>query len=258
MESEEKGGNMVNDHIIKSVCMATYNGALYIKRQIDSIMSQIDVDTEIVIIDDCSKDNTVKLIKEYNDSRIKVYINESNCGVNKSFEKAIALAKGDYIFCADQDDIWVEGRFEAFCKQLEKYYLVSGNTVAIDGEDKKIDFYLGKLYTKDSGSYKKNIIRIFMGKAYYYGCAMAFRNELRRYILPFPNDVESHDLYIAMAANLLHSNYHMEDIVLQRRIHGNNASVVKRRLFEKINSRKIFINDYRILRERIGHHIEEK
>lgn len=241
----------MNTSVTKSVCMATYNGERYIKRQMDSILSQIDDNTEIVIVDDCSKDKTVEIVNDYNDSRVKIYMNENNLGVNKSFEKAIKLAHGDYIFMADQDDIWEKLRFDAFCEMLESYQLVSGNTIAVDAEDTEIDFYLGELYTKDSALYKKNIMRIFAGKAYYYGCAMAFRREMVDYIIPFPDNLESHDLYIATAANLLHSNYHMEKVVLRRRIHGKNASVVERSFLEKMYSRYILLNNYFILKKRM-------
>ena len=90
-----------------------------------------------------------------------------------------------------------------------------------------------------------------LGRAYYYGCAMAFNKKLNKIILPFPEYIESHDLWIAMAANMIHENAHIEDVVLQRRIHGNNASVVDRTLKAKLNSRLIFIKSYIELKRRI-------
>ena len=234
-----------------SVCMACYNGEKYIEEQIASILPQLNAEDELIIIDDHSSDKTAELVKNIRDSRIRYVFNRKNLGVNASFEKAIGMAKNDYIFMADQDDLWTENRLEHMLARLKKYMLVSGNSSAIDGDGKEKEFDLGTLLQAESKAYNKNIIRILTGKAYYYGCAMAFRKELTKVILPFPAYIESHDLWIAMAANMLKSNCHLEKIVLKRRIHGKNASVIERKLWKKIYSRFIFLKSYVILRRRI-------
>ena len=231
-----------------SVCMACYNGEKYIEEQILSILPQLNEFDELIIIDDHSSDKTGQIVQELKDKRIKYVLNEKNLGVNRSFEKAIRKAKNDYIFMADQDDLWTEGRVENMLKKLkEGKLLVSGNSKAIDSDGQKSDYDLGTLYETDSDKYGKNILRIFTGKAYYYGCAMAFDRKLRKVILPFPKYIESHDLWIAMAANMLKSNCHLEDIVLKRRIHGKNASVLQRKLSEKLYARWIFAKSYATL-----------
>ena len=206
-----------------SICMACYNGEKYIAKQIDSILKQIAENDELIIVDDCSTDNTVRVINDFEDKRIQLVCNNTNIGVNKAFEKAIKKAKGTIIFMADQDDIWTENRYVIMTEKLKEKNVmcVSGNSIAIDGEGNYIDFYLGK--------------------AYYYGCAMAFHRNLDDIILPFPQKIESHDLWIAMAANLLKSNYHIDDVVLERRVHGSNASIVSRPLSKKIYSRIVFV-----------------
>lgn len=228
-----------------SVCMACYNGEQYIEEQIASILPQLNAGDELIVIDDHSSDGTAKIIQGMQDGRIRYVFNEKNLGVNRSFEKAIKMAKNNYIFMADQDDLWTEGRVEAMLQKLQNgCLLVSGNSVSIDANGEKSDYELGLLLQKDSKAYGKNILRIFTGKAYYYGCAMAFRRELRKVILPFPAYIESHDLWIAMAANMGKSNAHLEQIVLKRRIHGKNASVLQRSLKEKLFSRWIFVKSY--------------
>lgn len=235
-----------------SVCMACYNGALYIEEQIATILPQIGKEDELIIIDDCSTDETGKIVSGMQDDRIRYMRNSSNLGVNRSFEKAIGMAKNEYIFMADQDDLWTEGRVTRMLEELQKgKLLVSGNSVAIDASGEKTDYDLGALYEADSEKYGKNILRIFTGRAYYYGCAMAFHRKLKKLILPFPAYVESHDLWIAMAANLLKSNAHVEEAVLKRRIHGKNASVLKRKLTEKLYSRWIFVKTYVVLLRRL-------
>lgn len=228
-----------------SICMACYNGEAYIKEQIDSILPQLVEGDELIIIDDGSKDETAVVVQSIKDTRIKYLKNASNMGVNKSFEKAIKYTKHEYIFMADQDDIWPEGRLEAMLSAMKQgNLLVSGNSLAIDAKGETSDYDLGVLYEADSKAYLKNIIRIFTGKAYYYGCAMAFQKKLCEVVMPFPDYMESHDLWIAMAANMLKSNAHLEEIILKRRIHGKNASVLQRKLSEKLYSRWIFVKSY--------------
>ncbi len=235
-----------------SVCMACYNGEFYIREQIDSILPQMSEEDELIIIDDGSADQTGEIIQEIKDARIRYVRNTSNMGVNQSFEKAIRMAKNDYIFMADQDDLWTDGRLKRMLEEMRRgSLLVSGNSIAIDGAGKETAYDLGTLYAADSCEYKKNIVRIFTGKAYYYGCAMAFHKDLKKIILPFPDFIESHDLWIAMAANLAKSNAHLEETVLKRRIHGKNASVLQRKLTEKLYSRWIFVKSYVVLFRRL-------
>jgi len=87
-----------------SVCIATYNGEKYIKEQLDSIINQLDKNDEIIISDDGSSDNTIKIIESYKDGRIVLYKNSFK-NVVLNFEFAIDKSKGDYIFLSDQDDI---------------------------------------------------------------------------------------------------------------------------------------------------------
>lgn len=233
-----------------SVCMATYNGEKYVEEQLRSILCQLDQKSEVIIVDDCSKDKTVEIIQSFQDKRVVVLENEKNEGVNRSFEKAIQNATGKYIFMADQDDIWTENRFCIMRQLLDDFLLVSGNTISIDREGNRSSFQLGELKKEDSSKFKKNILKIFLGKAPYYGCAMAFNSEMKKILLPFPEKIESHDLYIAMAANIAKSNFHTEEVVLYRRIHGNNASIVNRKVISKLISRWILLKHYINLKRR--------
>ena len=101
-----------------------------------------------------------------------------------------------------------------------------------------------------------NISRIFGGKASYYGCAMAFKRELKEVILMFPKYMETHDTWIAMAANLLKSSVHLEYTVLEHRLHGNNVTKSHRKLGKRLHSRILFARalgelSIRIIRYRI-------
>ena len=88
-----------------SVAMATYNGEKYIKKQIESILINLNKDDELIISDDGSKDKTLDIIKSIKDKRIKI-ISGPKQGVIKNFENALNNCTGEYIFLSDQDDIW--------------------------------------------------------------------------------------------------------------------------------------------------------
>src|SRR5688572_3666270 len=90
-----------------SVCMATKNGGEYLEEQINSILVQLNPEDELIISDDCSTDNTIAIVQSYKDHRIKLFQNKIPKGISKNFETSLQLSKGDYIFLADQDDVWL-------------------------------------------------------------------------------------------------------------------------------------------------------
>lgn len=225
-----------------SVCMATYNGECYLAEQVSSILAQMGSDDELIIVDDASTDGTVAYLLSFGDPRICVHRNAENLGHVQSFAKVIGLARGAYIVMADQDDIWTEGRLVALRKALDAgSSLVSSNSEFVDGEGRSIQPLHNDLMAEDSARHAVNIARIFTGHAHYDGCSMGMTQGFRDAVLPIPGYVESHDLWIAMFANAARSNAHLAERTLRRRVHGANASVIRRSLARKIWSRFIFI-----------------
>jgi glycosyltransferase involved in cell wall biosynthesis len=232
--------------------MATYNGASFLSEQLSSILQQLREDDELIIVDDCSSDTTVALIKSANDRRMHLHQNEVNLGVNASFGRAISLSRNPIVLMADQDDIWLEGRVDILCNALtqSKALVVSSNTRYVNSQGHPISFSAPRLSASDSKRHLKNLLRIFSGNAGYFGCAMGFRREVTPLILPIPPFVESHDLWIALASNLIRSNVHCESETLARRVHGRNASIVQRGLLPKLKARLIFAKSLAVLQAR--------
>lgn len=241
---------MRNENI--SVCMATYNGEKYLKKQIDSILIQLQESDELVIVDDNSTDSTREIINSYSDHRIKIFFNEHNIGVNKNFEKAIINSHNKYIFLADQDDIWIAERTDIMVKELTKpkALVVTGNMLFINGDGVPMPSSLKRLDSSDFDKKNKNIWRIFLGKAAYFGSAMAFSRDICNVVLPFPDFIESHDLWIVMAGIQCGGNIHCDSNVLYRRIHSNNVSLRSRKFFKVILSRIIFCRQLLELKKR--------
>lgn len=225
-----------------SVCMATYNGEKFLNEQLSSILAQLEANDEFIIIDDCSTDSTYEILSNINDDRLKIFCNNTNEGHIKAFERSIALSSGDYIFLSDQDDIWIDGRLQLMLRELSSKSFVASNYSLIDTLGSPLqNSSTVPLMDISSDKWLKNIYSIIIGRANYYGCAFAFDKSLKSIVLPFPPYIEAHDLWIATAANLIHSVKHIETPTLLRRIHGNNFSVVVRPFFKKIKSRVYLI-----------------
>lgn len=104
-----------------AVVMSTYNGEKYVREQLDSILNQTYKNIEIIVRDDGSKDNTVNIIKEYQEkySNIKLVIGK-NLGFIKSFFELLKITESDYYAYADQDDIWIENKIELAVNLLDE------------------------------------------------------------------------------------------------------------------------------------------
>lgn len=218
-----------------SVCIATYNGANYLAEQIESIVQQLDLNDEIVIVDDASTDNTLAIIKSFVDDRIRIYVNDCNCGHVLTFGRALSLASKDIILLSDQDDIWISGRVDHLLEELieSRCNLVSSNFDMVDGAGLPL-VNQKRLKKADSRRALSNIIGIFSGNKPYYGCTMALRKRLLDVALPIPSFVESHDLWLALIVNITMTNCHSDTSTLVRRVHGKNLTPVKRRALLKI------------------------
>ena len=227
-----------------SVCMASYNGEQYIIRQLNSILEQLTEGDEVIIVDDYSSDGTIEVLKRVDDPRIKIYINDRNRGDVFSFNRSISLAKNEFIFLSDQDDIWIPGRVSLMQKALVDscVNLVTTNFSWIDSNDNPIDEQFDGVDSSHSNKYFRNIVDIFIGKTNYFGCAMAFRNDFLSVVLPIPSYVESHDLWIALAGNITRSNIHIDENTFLKRKHESNATstVSYRPVCKKLWSRVVF------------------
>ena len=201
-----------------SVCMATYKGAIYIEKQLDSILSQLSSDDEIVVSDDGSKDETIRIIENLGDGRLKVYKNTGNHGVVPNFENALRHAKGDIIFFSDQDDIWAENKVEVMVKALEDADLVVHDALIMDKDDNVSDVNYYSLRPPHVGFWKNLYKNCFVGSC------MAFRASLLPKVLPFPKHILWHDMWIGLMASKIGCVKFIDDKLLYYRRHGDNAS----------------------------------
>ena len=201
-----------------SVCMATYNGAKYIKEQLDSILCQLGENDEIIISDDSSKDDTIAIIKAYNDKRIHLFENQSFHSPVFNFENALKHASGNYICLCDQDDIWLPNKLDVIKEYLDTFVLVVSDCKIVDADLNVLHKSFFHLHNS-----KKGFLRNWIRNSY-LGCCMAFRKEVLNIALPFPKKIAMHDIWIGLLVNL-HGKVEFINtpLVLYRR-HGENAS----------------------------------
>lgn len=192
-----------------SVCMATYNGEKVIVRQLTSILNQLDVDDQLIIVDDCSTDSTLSYVQQLRDKRVNIIRNQHNLGPIKSFEKAIDLSKGEIIFLADQDDFWYPNKVSVMEHRFDNHniMMVVHDSRVVDGDGNELSaswnaYNHNKLTTSVIQTIVKNP---------FTGSMMAFRKSLKQYILPFPQKTSMHDEWIGLVLNKKHFPYSVID-----------------------------------------------
>lgn len=222
---------------MNSVCLATYNGAKYIKDQLDSILSQIASDDEVIISDDGSVDATIDIICSLNDDRIKIFHNDGRHGFNYNFENALKNAKGDYIFMSDQDDVWFSNKYNVMLSYLKENDVVHHNSELTNGEMVSLGKDLYEMCDNRCGFWHN------LKKTTYYGSHMAFNSKLLQYALPLPKTTEiGHDVWLGFVGTMMGKVLFIDEkLMCYRRHEGAFCALFKsdRPLYIKIWKRII-------------------
>jgi glycosyltransferase involved in cell wall biosynthesis len=206
-----------------SVCIPTYNGEKFIRQQLDSIISQLGKEDELIISDDSSTDNTTGIIRSYNDDRIQLLENSKFRSPIFNLENALKRAKGDYIFLSDQDDVWSPDKIKITVDKLKYFDIVVCNGYIIDGKGKIV--HESYFDWKGSGP---GFLRNFI-KNSYIGCALAFNRKILNFALPFPPKIAMHDIWIGLLAECTGKTLFIEERLFYYRRHFENytASISK-------------------------------
>lgn len=119
--------------------MPLYNSEDFVREAIESILNQTFKDFELIIIDDASTDNSFEICKEYKDGRIKLVRNEVNLGVAQTRNRALSMARGEYIALLDSDDISLSNRIQVQFDHLEANHHIAliGSRIQMITEDGK-------------------------------------------------------------------------------------------------------------------------
>ena len=183
-----------------SVAMAVCNGEKYIEQQLNSIIHNLKKEDEIIISYNASEDATLEMIEEaaHQLPIIKVYSCEEK-GVIANYENAISHCNNEYIFLADQDDVWLPDKVKTVMEQF------AGN------EKLRLVIHDAKVMTEDLRETMMKSFFVYRGskpgvingliKNSYMGCCMAFRREVAEIALPIPRNLPMHDQWIGLVSD---------------------------------------------------------
>lgn len=193
-----------------SVAMTTFNGAKFLREQLDSIIAQSRRPDELIVCDDRSTDETPEILREYASKSpfpMTVIVNDERLGSTKNFEKAISLCSGDLIALCDQDDLWRPQKLaiiEAAFAADSGLGAVLTNADLIDKDGAKLP---GDLWAKCRfNEVRQGLLEgpgrfdLLFGLPFATGATMAFRSHFRSLLLPFPSGSATfiHDRWTAI------------------------------------------------------------
>lgn len=207
-----------------SIAMATYNGERFLSQLLDSLFNQSMKVDEIIVVDDCSNDETVNILKIYqNKLPIKIYVNDVNLGVNRNFEKAVSLTTGDYILLCDQDDVWLSSNVESKVQALaimpqDKPAFVASRSIMVDSNLKKILSFGVSKNTSDA-------LEIFMTP--FQGTTLAFNRTFLDVSQGWPKSFKDfpYDAFLRFCAVLTANLYALSKPLMLYRCHENNVEL---------------------------------
>jgi glycosyltransferase involved in cell wall biosynthesis len=232
-----------------SVCMATYNGARYVGRQIASILPQLAAADELIVCDDGSADETVEIVRGFGDPRIRLEVNPRRLGHVANFARCLALSRNEYVFLSDQDDVWLPHKVERLVQIFEadpSVTLVISAAQLIDEAGAVLDPHWHGLGAERKG--RLAALYRLVARGWFYGCACAFRRETLGYVLPFPPDTFAHDIYIGLAHALRGNIYWLDEPLIQYRWHAHNLTPRGKTSFaQKLKRRRVLLGHVRQL-----------
>lgn len=207
-----------------SICIATYNGGPYIQQQLSSILEQLSPADEVIISDDGSTDDTLSVIQQMAQQSacpIRLFHNTGEHGYVANFEHALRQAQGEYIFLADQDDVWLPGKVEVMMQALKQgASLVVSNASIADGtlHITAPDYFAAR-------GVRQGLLGNFI-KFGYLGCCFALHRRVLHLALPFPANHRfcTHDNWLFLCAQARYRVQIIRQPLMLYRRHGDTST----------------------------------
>ena len=210
-----------------SIIMPSYNTGKYIKKSIESVLSQTYNNWELIIVDDCSNDDTDNIVASFNDERIRFFKNSGNKGAAFSRNIALRLAKGEYIAFLDSDDLWHRDKLkkQILFMKTNNYYFSYTCYEKINEEGNNV----GVLCTGPKIITKRKMFRYC-----YPGClTVMFKND-KHIELQIENIKKNNDYAMWLKLCKLYNCYLLDENLAKYRIRTQSISHDK--LYKKIKS----------------------
>jgi glycosyltransferase involved in cell wall biosynthesis len=220
-----------------SIAMCTYNGAHYLRQQLQSFVDQTVKPNELIVCDDASSDESVQLVEDFAKTasfQVRIVRNPRNLGYVKNFEQAISLCTKDVILMCDQDDVWVAEKIQTMViifEQNPTVGLVMHDFQRIDANSLPYPSLNERYGVEQIAStqleeyFKSNSIMAFM-RPYpraWYGCMMGFRSQFLPLVLPiYPG--KGHDDWIMKLLAPVTDVYFISQALILYRVHPWNTN----------------------------------
>lgn len=207
-----------------SICIPAYNSGEFIKETIESVLRQSYENIELIITDDCSKDNTVEIVNSFNDNRLKLHVNKTNKGLTGNWNESVSYAKGKYIklLCADDNILknCIEREVEAFENNESASIVISDtNIVNPRGE---VQLRIKRFGKSGLINGKKLAKRSILFKNYFGApCNTLFRKETIDRIGAFDENLKhipDYDLWLRLAYE--GDVYYIKETLSEFRVHN--------------------------------------
>lgn len=213
------------------ILLATYNGELFIKEQLESLINQTYKDIRIIIRDDGSIDNTINIIESYArkySSFITVIKDDKKCGSAESnFMEILKYAQSDYAMFCDQDDVWLPEKVELTLNKMIEIESTEGDKpILVFSTYKIVDSDLNPIYMDEKNNqiaaYNLEFNRLLV-QNYVTGCLIMMNKKLYKLLGEYEHGIMMHDWWAALVASSLGVIYHIKDITMLYRQHANNV-----------------------------------
>lgn len=216
------------------VAICVYNGARYLRTQLESIATQGELPKQVVVVDDGSTDASWDLLQAWAASApfpVRLERNAQNLGVVRNFEKAVRLLLSDVdvVFFSDQDDQWYPGKLAAFIDAFAgdpQLGLAHSDADLVDPEGRPLD---SRLFTALLVTQRERddvaagqAWRAYVRRNLVTGAACACRSSVLKRALPF-SDAMIHDEWISFVASILGPVRMLEEPLMAYRLHGANT-----------------------------------
>ena len=221
-----------------SVAMTTCNGATFLRPQLDSLRTQLRPLDELVICDDCSSDDTWRILEQYQRQYphfpMLLHRNRENLGFQKNFRQALKLCSGDILFFCDQDDIWEPQKILLMCRLFREnpqMQALASSFTMIDAEGRPAadpktrgwsnhNLYHGVLA---EGALTRVDPEKLLFQNICQGCALAFRAGIRERFLDSFAEKPHYDWQLNLLAASSGALFFLNEPLFRYRIHNANA-----------------------------------
>lgn len=218
--------------MIVSIIVTLFNGRKYLIEQLDSIRNQSYPVDEVLLIDDCSTDDTCSVVQgyinEYKLSNWKLIINEKNMGWKRNFWNGFKIARGDLIFPCDQDDIWFEDKISNMVKLMEQNNHIMLLTSDYSAFNDNIQNTYGPTSIQNITRISDELSKVNFDYNFLLtlrpGCTFCFRKELMEKADKFWTPDEPHDSTLWMTAILNDGLFNFDKSTMYYRRHVESAT----------------------------------